>query len=119
MSNIVDDSLEFIPPPAEAFSRSLDGRPVRITDPRTNRTSALVKLSSFIDTYLYIVKFMDPKVVNYLKETNQLVGIYYSVQDRKTGLKITFGIIYVLIVSLLFFYRSSSRLTLHQDLLDL
>ena len=103
ISNTVDDSLEFVPPPAEAFTRSLDGRPVRITDPRTNRTSALVKLSNFIDTYLYIVKFMDPKVVNYLKETNQLVGIYYSVQDRKTGLKITFGIIYVLIVSLLLF----------------
>ena len=103
MSNIVDDAIEFVPPPEEAFTRSLDGRPVRITDPKTNRTSALVKLNNFIDTYLYIVKFMDPKVVNYLKETNQLVGIYYSVQNRKTGLKITFGVIYVLIVSLLLF----------------
>ena len=53
MSNIIDDTLEFVPPPEEAFTRSLDGRPIRITDPKTNRTSALVKLTNFIDTYLY------------------------------------------------------------------
>jgi len=103
ISNIVNPSIEFIPPPEEAFTKSLQGRPIRITDPSTNRTSALIKLNNFIDTYLYVVKFMDPKVINYLKETGQLVGIYYNIQDRKTGIKITFGIIYVLIVSLLLF----------------
>ena len=103
MSNIIDISMDFIPPPEEAFIRSLDGRPVRITDPQTNRTSALIKLSNFIDTYLYIVKFMDPKLINYLTETGDAISFYYSVQDRKTGIKITFAIIYVLIVSLLLF----------------
>ena len=103
MSNIVDTAVNFVPPPEEAFIRSLEGKPIRITDPVTNRTSALVKLDNFIDTYLYIVRFMDPKVINYLKETDQAVNFYYSVQDRKTGIKITFGIIYILIVSLLLF----------------
>ena len=103
MSNKRDVTLDFVPPPEEAFIISLNGKPVRITDPDTNRTSALVKLDNFIDTYLYIVKFMDPKIIAYLKQTNQAVSFYYSVQDRKTGIKITFGIIYVLIVSLLLF----------------
>ena len=103
MSNVVDLTLEFVPPPEEAFIRSLDGKPVRITDPKTNRTSALVKLDNFIDTYLYIVKFMDPNVINYLRQTSEAVSFYYSVQDQKTGIKITFAIIYVLIVSLLLF----------------
>ena len=103
MSNIVDSSKNFVPPPEEAFERSLNGKPIRIIDSRTNRTSALVKLNSFIDTYLYIVKFMDPKVINYLKQTDEAVSFYYSVQDSKTGIKITFGIIYLLIVSLLLF----------------
>ena len=103
MSNIVDNSMNFVPPPEEAFIMSLDGRPVRIVDPRTNRTSALVKLNNFIDTYLYIVKFMDPKVINYLKQTGEAVSFYYSVQERKTGIKITFAVIYLLIVSLLLF----------------
>ena len=103
MSNIVDVSMNFVPPPEEAFTRSLDGKPVRIIDTRTNRTSALVKLNNFIDTYLYIVKFMDPKLINYLRQTGDAISFYYGVQDRKTGIKITFAIIYVLIVSLLLF----------------
>ena len=118
MSNVVDTSLNFVPPPEEAFTRSLNGKPIRITDTRTNRTSALVKLNNFIDTYLYIVKFMDPKLINYLQETDNAVSYYYSVQERKTGIKITFAIIYLLIVSLLLFLsiiisiNFASRLTL-------
>ena len=46
---------------------------------------------------------MDPKLINYLVETEEAVTFYYSVQDRKTGIKITFAIIYVLLVSLLLF----------------
>ena len=103
MSNIINPNLPFVPPPEDAFVRSLDGKPIRITDTRSNRTSALVKLNNFIDTYLYIVKFLDPKVINYLIQSNEAVTFYYSVQENKTGLKITFVVIYLLIVSLLLF----------------
>jgi len=103
MSNIVDPTTNFIPPPEEAFTRTLDGKPVRITDSRTNRTSALVKLDSFIDTYLYIVRFMDPKIIGYLQETDKAVSFYFTIQESKTGIKITFGIIYLLVVTLFLF----------------
>ena len=46
---------------------------------------------------------MDPKLINYIKETDSAVSFYYSVQESKTGIKITFAIIYLLIVSLLLF----------------
>ena len=49
MSSIVDQTLAFVPPPEEAFIRSLNGKPIRITDARTNRTSALVKLDIIIN----------------------------------------------------------------------
>ncbi len=103
MSNIINPDLPFVPPPEDAFIRSLDGKPIRITDTRSNRTSALVKLDNFIDTYLYIVKFLDPKVINYLLQSNEAVSFYYSVQENRTGLRITFVVIYLLIVSLLLF----------------
>jgi len=103
MSNIIDDSIKFVAPPEEAFLKALTGKPVRITDPVMNRTTALVKLNNFIDTYLYIVKFMDPKLIDYLKQTNQAIGFYYTVRNQKTGIKISFAIIYVLVVSLLLF----------------
>ena len=103
MSNVVNLELDYIEPPAEAFANTLNGKPVRITDPDKNRTSALIKLNNFLDTYLYIVKFMDIKLVNYLKQTNQALGFYYNVQEQKAGIKITFVIIYILTVSLLLF----------------
>ena len=118
ISNVADESKDFVPPPEEAFIISLDGKPARIIDPSTNRTSALVKLNNFIDTYLYIVKFMDPKVINYLKQSGEAVSFYYSVQESKTGIKITFAVIYLLIVSLLLFLsiilsiNFASRLTI-------
>tara|TARA_B100001123_G_scaffold423529_1_gene533821 strand:- start:2326 stop:4110 length:1785 start_codon:yes stop_codon:yes gene_type:complete len=103
MSNIVDPNINFIPPPEEAFDRTLSGKPVRIVDSRSNRTSALVKLDNYIDTYLYVVRFMDPKVINYIQQTGEAVNFYYSVQESKTGIKITFAIIYLLVVSLFLF----------------
>ena len=103
MSNIVDPSINFVPPTEESFSSSLNGKPVRIIDTNTNRTSALVKLDNFIDTYLYIVRFMDPNVINYLQQTGEAVSFYFSVQESKTGIKITFGIIYLLVVTLFLF----------------
>ena len=103
MSSMVDTELTFIPPPEEAFERSLDGKPIRIIDSSSNRTSALVKLNNFIDTYLYIVKFMDPKLISYLEESDDAISFYYNVQEKSTGIKITFAIIYLLVVSLLLF----------------
>jgi len=103
MSNIVDTSLNFVPPPAEAFTQSLSGRPVRITDPARSRTSALIKLNNFIDTYLYVIKFINPQLINYIKESNQAVSFYYTVRQQKNEIKITFAVIYLLVVSLLLF----------------
>ena len=104
MSNIIDPTIEFVLPSEEDFLRTLNGKPVRIIGSQTDRTSSLVKLSNFIDTYLYVVKFMDPKLINYLKETSEAVSFYYSVEDSKLSIKITFAIIYLLIVSLLLFF---------------
>ena len=118
MSNIVDPNINFIPPTEEAFAISLSGKPVRILDPSTNRTSALVKLNNFIDTYLYIVKFMDSKLINYITQTDEAVSFYYSVQESKTGIKITFAVIYLLVVTLFLFLsiiitiNLASRLTI-------
>ena len=103
MSDVVDSSSDFVPPTEEAFNLSISGKPIRITDSTTNRTSALIKLGNFIDTYLYIVRLMDPRVIGYLKETEQAVNFYYIVENNRTGIKITFAIIYIVIVSLLLF----------------
>ena len=104
MSSVRDTSLEFVPPLDRAFELlSSENRPIKITDAITNRSSSLLKLENFIDTYLYVVKFLDPKIIKYLKETEQAVNFYYSVENKRTGIKITFALIYVIVVTLLLF----------------
>jgi|TARA_B100001964_G_scaffold205511_1_gene235997 two-component system nitrogen regulation sensor histidine kinase NtrY len=104
MSDVRDISLEFVPPLDKAFELlASENRPIKITDAITNRSSSLLKLESFIDTYLYVVKFLDPKIINYLKETEQAINFYYSVENKRIGIKITFALIYVIVVTLLLF----------------
>ena len=63
----------------------------------------MIKLNSLIDTYLYISRNVDPEIINFLNETEQAVNFYYTVENKQTGIKITFAIIYILVVGLLLF----------------
>ncbi len=104
ISSVRDISSKFVPPLERAFQLlAKENRPIKITDAITNRSSSLLKLESFIDTYLYVVKFLDPKIITYLKETEQAVNFYYTVENNRTGIKITFALIYVIFVTLLIF----------------
>ncbi len=104
ISSVKDVSVNYVPPQKKAFELlAKENRPIKITDAITNRSSSLLKLEGFIDTYLYIVKFLDPKIINYLKETEQAVNFYYSVENKRTGIKITFALIYIIVVTLLLF----------------
>jgi two-component system nitrogen regulation sensor histidine kinase NtrY len=93
----------FTEPSEEEINQALDGLPVRIINEVENKTSAMIKLNSLIDTYLFISRNIDPEIIKYLKETEQAVNFYYEVENKQFGIKITFAIIYILIVGLLLF----------------
>ena len=63
----------------------------------------MIKLTNFIDTYLYVVKYVDPSLINYLQDTEQAVDFYYTIQNNRLGIKISFALIYIIIVTLLLF----------------
>ena len=63
----------------------------------------MIKLNNYIDTYLYIAKKVQPQLLNYLDATEQAVNFYYTVENNRTGIKITFAIIYVIVISMLLF----------------
>ena len=63
----------------------------------------LKELNNYIDTYLYIAKNVQPQLLSYLDATEQAVNFYYTVENNRTGIKITFAIIYIIIVSMLLF----------------
>jgi len=93
----------FVPPTEEEFDKALEGLPVIMSNIVDKKTSVMIKLSSLIDTYLYISRDIEPEILNYLDETEEAVTFYYSVENSQTGIKVTFAIIYIILVTLLLF----------------
>ena len=50
-----------------------------------------------------MVKFLDENISTYLSESQDAINFYYTVEERSTGIKISFIIIYVIVVTLLLF----------------
>ena len=71
----------------------------------------MAKLSSLVDTYLYISRNIDPEILRYLNETEEAVSFYYSVENSQTGIKVTFAVIYIIVVTLLLFLSTSIAIT--------
>ena len=94
---------EFILPSEEEFDIALEGKPVTVIGSGENKASVIIKLDNFIDTYLYISRNVQPKLLQYLDDTEKGVTFFYSVKDKRTGIRITFAIIYVVIVSIFLF----------------
>ena len=93
----------FIKPSENEINISLQGIPVLIKNDIENKTSAMMKLNNLIDTYLYISRNVDSEIIKYLNETEEAVNFYYIVENKQTGIKITFAIIYIIVVGLLLF----------------
>tara|TARA_B100002052_G_scaffold140795_1_gene129015 strand:- start:5030 stop:6634 length:1605 start_codon:yes stop_codon:yes gene_type:complete len=94
---------EFTLPTEEEFDLALEGKIVSIGDSGENKTAVMLKLNNFIDTYLYVSRNVQPKLLEYLEDTEQAVNFYYTVENNRTGIKITFAIIYIIVVSMLLF----------------
>ena len=80
-----------------------DDRPLKIINAFENKSAAIIKIQNIKDTFLYVVKFLDEDISVYLKESEEAVNFYYTVEDQRTGIKISFALIYIIIVTLLLF----------------
>ncbi len=111
LSDVTDSTEEFIIPSDEDYDQVLEGKPVFVSNNLENKTTVMTKLNSLVDTYLYISRNIDPEILRYLNETEEAVSFYYSVENSQTGIKVTFAIIYIIVVTLLLFLSTSIAIT--------
>ena len=111
LSDVRDITEEFIIPSDEDYNQALEGRPVFVSASLENKTTVMTKLTSLVDTYLYISRNIDEEILRYLNETEEAVSFYYSVENSQTGIKVTFAIIYIIVVTLLLFLSTSIAIT--------
>ena len=100
----IDDPTKYIPPIDETLKLVLDDdRPLKIINAPANISAAIMRLQAFENRFLYVVKYLDKDISKYLNESQEAISFYYTVEERSTGIKISFAIIYIIIVTLLLF----------------
>ena len=100
----LDDSSKYKPPLDEALKLVLkDDRPLKIINASENISAAIMRLQAFDNRFLYVIKYLDKNISNYLSESQEAINFYYTVEEQSTGIKISFAIIYLIVVTLLLF----------------
>jgi len=104
----LDDNQPYIPPVDKALNLVLDDdRPLKIINAFENKSAAIMRLQNFDDKFLYVVNYLDKNISKYLTESEEAINFYYTVEEQSSGIKISFAIIYIIIVSLLLFISIS------------
>ena len=104
----LEDEDEFKKPSDDALELVFaEERSLKIINAFENQSAAILKLSNYIDTYIYVVKFLDEEISSYLRESEEALNFYYTVEDKTTGIKISFILIYLVVVTLVLFLSIS------------
>ena len=104
----INNNQIYIPPVDKALKLVLDDdRPLKIINAFENKSAAIMRLQNFENRFLYVVKYLDKDISRYLTESQEAINFYYTVEEKSTGIKISFAIIYIIIVALLLFISIS------------
>ena len=104
----LEDKNLYIPPVDKVLNLVLDDdRPLKIINALENRSAAIMRLQNYEDRFIYVIKYLDKNISKYLTESQEAINFYYTVEEKCTGIKISFAIIYIIIVSLLLFISIS------------
>jgi two-component system nitrogen regulation sensor histidine kinase NtrY len=69
----------------------------------TDRVRALTRIDHFGGVYLMVGRFVEEKVVAHVERTSAAVAAYESLEGRRSGLQITFAMVFVMVALLLLF----------------
>src|SRR5215467_11367324 len=94
-------TLGFEPIPDDAIHLADTGDVAIMTNDSDDRVRALVRLNQFGDVYLYVGRFIEPRVLNHMEETQRAAALYEQMEGQRSGFQITFALIFMM-VALLF-----------------
>jgi len=86
-----------IMPSSEGLAKVSDSEPQIAILVEANYVGAVVKLKGYDNSYLYVARPLDPRVVDQLKATQASVAEYASLETRRLGVQVAFGLMYTVI----------------------
>lgn len=94
--------LDFDPQiPDWALSRARDGEVVILTADTEDRVRALMRLDGFTDTFLFVGRLVDPRVLGHMDKSRAAAQVYEDLEGKRADLQISFALIFVVVALLL------------------
>jgi two-component system, NtrC family, nitrogen regulation sensor histidine kinase NtrY len=89
--------LAFAPPAPDFLNNVSEDEPEIAVLPEQNYVAAVIRLKGFTDTFLYVARPLDPRVVAQLKQTEVSVAEYAQVESRRLGIQVAFALMFAVI----------------------
>jgi two-component system nitrogen regulation sensor histidine kinase NtrY len=86
---------DFSKPPAEFIKNFNETEPEIVIE--ANYVAAVIRLRAFNDTFLYVARLLDPRVVAQLRQTQASVADYAQVESRRLGIQVAFALMFTVI----------------------
>src|SRR6516225_2093802 len=94
-------TLGFEQVPENAMRVADEGDVVVMTNDSDDRVRALVRLDQFGPVYLYVGRYIEPRVLSYVEETQRAADQYEEMESKRSGIQVTFALIYLMVAMLL------------------
>jgi two-component system nitrogen regulation sensor histidine kinase NtrY len=87
----------FSPPAPEFLSNVSEAEPEIAVLPEENFVAAVIRLRAFNDTFLYVARPLDPRVVAQLKQTEASAAEYADLEARRLGIQVNVALMFAVI----------------------
>src|SRR6266704_4358357 len=88
---------EFTTPPQDFLSNVNEDEPQIAVFPEANYVAAVIRLRAFDDTFLYVARLLDPRVISQLRQTEASVAEYAQIEARRLGIQVAFALMFAVI----------------------
>jgi len=91
-------------PPQYALDRAREGETVILVpgpDDQVAQVGGLLRLKNYDNAYLYLVRRLDPVVMQQVRDTAQAIADYRELEARRFGVQVAFGLMYLVVALIL------------------
>jgi two-component system nitrogen regulation sensor histidine kinase NtrY len=88
---------DFLTPAPDFLSNVNEDEPQIGVFVEQNYVAAVIRLRAFQDTFLYVARLLDPRVVAQLRKTQASVKEYAELESRRLGIQVAFALMFTVI----------------------
>ena len=94
VSALADSKTKYIAPSDEDFEKAKSGKLVIMPPQETNLVRALIRLENYNGAFLYAYRFVDPKIIQHLKNARKGEATYNKLEAQRDSQIYLFALMY-------------------------